>query len=134
MPTTINATIQSGAPAGFAAAVQAAVQYFENTLTNNVTVNLTFDWAPLTGTAIAQTDPGANFIEVSYDSWKAAMLANATAAGGTADNLLAAQSLPATNTSAAINNPAYVLVLFIINVCCGSHFIAQSHLKRELTP
>ena len=98
MPTTINATIQSGAPAGFAAAVQAAVQYFENTLTNNVTVNLTFDWAPLTGTAIAQTDTGANFIEVSYDSWKAAMLANATAAGGTADNLLAAQSLPATNT------------------------------------
>lgn len=93
----INTTITGSAPSGFADAVATAVHYFENTLTNNVTVNLTFNWGTTSDTAIAQTRLGANIYEVDYTSWAAAMLANAQSAGATHDNLIAAQSLPATS-------------------------------------
>ncbi|WP_420384382.1 NF038122 family metalloprotease [Novosphingobium sp.] len=94
----INYTIAgNGAPAGFATAVAAAVQYFETTLTNTVTVNLTFTWGPLSNGIVGETDFGSNFGNVSYASWRAALLANASASGADADNLTAAQALPATD-------------------------------------
>jgi hypothetical protein len=55
MTFTINASFGAGVPSGYVTSVDEAISYFEHKFHNQVTENIKFDFAPLGGNAVAQS-------------------------------------------------------------------------------
>jgi hypothetical protein len=56
MTFRINPSFGAGVPSGYVTSVDEAIHYFEDTFHNDVTLNINFDFAPLTGGDVGESD------------------------------------------------------------------------------